>query len=368
MNPNRALWEEGDFIRITASMRASSEALARGFGTAPGWLALLAVFYGCTSEPAAPPPISLSVREVHVVKADRSPGAVQTELVGTVRSVHDAAIAPLVSGTVTEVRVGLGSLVRAGEVLVRLSAAELDARREQARAVSALATRERDRATALKEHAAITVAQYEAALSHWSVARAQETEASAVADRTVLRAPFAGVITAKLINVGETALPGRPLLTLQSRAANRFEAQVPETASHELAVGQPLPVRIEGLGRELEGRIAEIAPSSDDATRARLLKIDLPETPGLRSGQFGRLHLPTGRAVTVTVPAGAVVRHGQLESVFVVDAGTARLRLVRCGRELDGRTQISSGLSGGETVALAEGAELVDGQRVQVSQ
>jgi multidrug efflux pump subunit AcrA (membrane-fusion protein) len=74
--------------------------------------------------------------------------------------------------------------------------------------------------------------------------------------------------------------------------------------------------------------------------------------------------LASGEAVAVTVPANALARHGQLESVFVVESGTARLRLVRSGRERDGRVQISSGLSGGETVALA-GADLVDGQRVE---
>jgi RND family efflux transporter MFP subunit len=339
--------------------------LARRRG--PGWLALLAVFSGCAGERPPRPVPRLPPIGVRVVKAERSLRPVLTEVVGTVRSVHDAAIAPLVSGTIAEVRVHLGSFVRAGEVLVRLSARELDARREQARAVSALATQDRDRAKALKEQEAITAAQYEAALSQWSVARAQEAEASTVVDRTVLRAPFAGVITAKLVSVGEAALPGRPLLTLESRAANRFEAQVPETASDELTIGQLLPVRIEGLGRELEGRIAEIHPDSDDATRARLVKIDLPETPGLRSGQFGRVRLATSRALTVTVPSDAVVRHGQLEIVFVVESDTARLRLVRCGREWDGRTQISSGLSGGETVARGAVAELVDGQRVQES-
>jgi RND family efflux transporter MFP subunit len=290
---------------------------------------------------------------------------VLTELAGTVRSVHEATIAPLVSGTVTEVRVGPGSAVRAGQVLVRLSAREIDARLEQSRAVSALATRDRDRAISLNEQGAITVAQYEAAVSQWSVARAREAEASTVAGRTVLRAPFAGVITAKLASVGDTALPGRPLLTLESPAASRFEVQVPETASDALAVGQPVPVRIDGLDRELAGRIGEIQPASDEATRARLVKIELPQTPGLRSGQFGRVRLTTGRAAAVTVPAGAVVRHGQLEAVFVVDSGTARLRLVRCGRELEGRVQISSGLSGGETVALAAGADLVEGQPVE---
>ena len=329
-----------------------------------GWLFLLA-FSGCAAEPPPRTLPTLPAQKLRVAKADRSPQPVLTEVVGTVRSTHEAAIAALVSGTVTEVRVSLGSFVRAGDVLVRLSARELEARREQTRAVSELASRERERATALKEQGAITVAQYEAVVSQWSVARAQEAEAGTVADRTLLRAPFAGVITAKLVTVGETALPGRPLLTLESRAANRFEAQVPETATDALAVNQPVSIRIEALGRELEGHIAEIHPSSDDATRTRLVKIDLPETPGLRSGQFGRLRLAVGRAVAVTVPSAAVVHRGQLDAVFVVESGTAHLRLVRCGRERDGRTQISSGLSGGEAVALAGAAEIVDGQRVQ---
>ena len=149
--------------------------------------------------------------------------------------------------------------------------------------------------------------------------------------------------------------------------ASRFEAQIPESATSSLTVGQSLPVRIEGLEGQLRGRIAEIHPSSDDATRARLVKIDLPETPGLRSGQFGRVLVATGQAIAVTVPSPAVVRHGQLETVFVVESGAAHLRLVRCGQEIDGRTQISSGLSGRETVAVVGATDLVDGQPVQES-
>ena len=331
------------------------------------WLPLLTLLHGCAGEVPPPPSPRLPAARVRVVTAERSSQAVLTELVGTVRPAREAEIAALVSGTVSEVRVGLGTVVRTGQVLVRLSAGELDSRREQARAVAARATQDRARATALRQQDAITLAQYEAALSQWSVARAQEDEANTVAERTVIRAPFAGVITAKLVNVGDTALPGRPLLTLESRALIRFEAQVPETASVELALGQALPVRIDGLGRDVEGRIAEIHPASDDTTRARLVKLDLPETPGLRSGQFGRLRVATGRTVTVTVPSTAITRHGQLESVFVVNAGIARLRLVRCGREADGIAQISAGLSGGELVALASDADLVDGRGVEVS-
>jgi RND family efflux transporter MFP subunit len=330
--------------------------------------ALLAVLCGCTSQVQARTPPSSPTREIRVAAAERSPQPVTIEVVGTVRSAHDATLAPLISGTVTEVRVGLGSAVRAGQLLVRISARDVDARLEQSRAVSTRAARDRDRALALKQLGAITDAQYEAALSEWNLASARDAEASAVAERTVVRAPFAGVITSKLANVGDAALPGRPLVTLETPAAKRFEAMIPESASGTLEEGQVVPVRIERLERELEGRIAEIQPASDDGTRSRLVKIDLPVTPGLRSGEFGRVLLASGREVEVTVPTAAVIRRGQLETVFVVDSGVARLRLVRCGHERDGRVQISSGLSGGETVALASAAELVDGQQVRVRQ
>jgi RND family efflux transporter MFP subunit len=334
-------------------------------------LAALALLWGCAGarRPEASPRLAAGSvpRTVRVASADRSLLPVLSEVVGTVRSAHEATIAPLVGGTVAEVRVGLGSFVRAGQVLVRLSAREGDERLEQARAMAALAASERDRAVALNGEGTIAASQYEAAVSQWSVARAREAEARTIAGRALLRAPFAGVITARLVNAGETVLPGRALLTLEGRAATRFEAQVPEAASGDLAVGRMLAVRVEGQAREIDGRIIEIQPASDDATRARLVKLDLPETQGLRSGQFGRVLLANGVAATVTVPAGAVVRRGQLEAVFVVDATSARLRLVRCGREADGRVQISSGLSGGEKVVVAEASDLADGQPVEVA-
>jgi RND family efflux transporter MFP subunit len=289
-----------------------------------------------------------------------------TEVVGTVRATRSATIAPLISGTVREVRVGLGSSVRAGEVLVRLSADEVEARLEQTRAVSEQASRDRARATMLREQGVISLAQHEAALAQWNLARARYSEASTIADRVVLRAAFAGVITSKTTGVGDTVLPGQPLLVLEARSALRLEAQVPETLGESLTVGDPLPVRVEGLDGDLEGRLAEIQPAADAVSRTRLFKIDLPDTPGLRSGQFGRARLPGGQSLIVTVPSGAIAHHGQLESVFVVESGAARVRLVRSGRERGGRAEISSGLAGGETVAVAA-AGLIDGQRVEES-
>jgi RND family efflux transporter MFP subunit len=288
------------------------------------------------------------------------------EAVGTVRAVRSATIAPTVTGTVAEVRATVGSAVRAGDVLVRLSAREIDARLEQARAVHALAKLDRDRAEKLRAETAISVAQYDTAVAQWKVAEAALADAAALADHTVLRAPFTGVVTAKLANAGDTAMPGQALLVVEAPDALRFEARVPDAVARGLAAGQRRPIRVDGLDRELTGTVTEIDPAVDAASRTVLVKLDLPPDPELRSGRFGRLLVASGATDVVTVPASAVVRRGQLEIVFVVESAAARLRLVRTARERDGRVEIVSGLTGGEQVSVSDAAQLVDGQPVAV--
>jgi RND family efflux transporter MFP subunit len=321
----------------------------------------LCVLTSCAPEqrptPAAPRP-----RTVATARAERSVQPVAVELVGSVRAVRSATLAPVVSGTVAELRVSLGSQVRAGDVLVRLSAREIDARLEQARAAETQARRERDRAAALAAQGALAPAQLDAARTELEVAAARSVEAATMAAHTVLRAPFGGVITGKLADVGDTALPGRGLLTIEAPGAVRFEARVPEGAA-SLALGAEVRVRV--ADREIVGRVAEIEPIADAATRTRLVKVDLPPAPDLHTGQFGRLLVAVGSVEAVTVPATAVVRRGQLEAVFVVDHGAARLQLVRAARERAGRVEIASGLAGDETVVAAGGDALVDGQPLE---
>lgn len=311
------------------------------------------------SSPAAPVPVRVGTAELR-------PRAVVTEVVGTVRASRRATLAPLLDGTVAEVRVGLGSRVRAGQVLVQLRAGEVGARLQEARAVAEQAERDRARAVLLRHDGAISVAQLEAALAQASVAHAKEAEARSIAERTLVRAPFDGVITAKLASAGDTALPGKPLLVVEAPSGLRLEAQVPERSGADLVVGSRVPVRLEGVDRDLDGEVAEIQPSSDDVTRTRLFKIDLPETPGVAPGRFGRVLVPGERSMAVVASSGALRRRGQLETVFVVEAGLARLRLVRSGRPGDGEVEVSSGLSGGETLVIAPPPELVDGARLEV--
>jgi len=314
---------------------------------------------------AAPPP---PAAEVYVGRAHLVGSSSIDEVVGTVRARHTASIAPTILGRVVELRIDLGQKVRSGEVLARISAGEIGAKVAEARAVSARATADFERAAKLFRDEAIPRAQYDAAKTQLEVARASFDEASAMADHAVLRAPFTGVVTAKLANAGDTAVPGQPLLVIEDPTALRFEATVPEAAARALSAGQRVAVRVDGIGDEVEGTVAEISPVSDPSSRTVLAKIDLPPDQRLHPGLFGRLSVVSGRSQALAVPPSAVVRHGQLEEVFVIDGGSAHLRLVRTGHALGDSIEIVSGLREGDTVAASDVGQLVDEQPVKVLQ
>ena len=115
-------------------------------------------------------------------------------------------------------------------------------------------------------------------------------------------------------------------------------------------------------------RVSEIVPSVDAASRAYIVKIDLPAVPNLRSGMFGRARFPLGARKVVTIPPLAMVERGQLQSVFVVEDGVARTRLVTIGERGAAAVEVLSGLSEGEKLVSPVPAGLTDGARVEVRQ
>jgi RND family efflux transporter MFP subunit len=321
----------------------------------------------CDRREARPEAKALPTQTVRIEQARARAGTGGEEVIGTVRARNSATISTTVVGKVSELPVTLGRSVRAGDLLVRISADEIGAKVEQSEALFARAKADFDRAQKLLDHDAIPRAQYDAAVAELRLARGRRAEAGAMAGHTVLRAPFDGVVTAKSANVGDTAMPGQTLLVLDDPRALRLEATVPEIAARALRKGQNVPIRLDG-GRELTGVVAEISPAADPASRTVLAKVDLPADPALHPGLLGRLRLPSAEARSIVVPGGALVRRGQLEEVFVVENGRARLRLVKAGFVRgDGATEILSGLSDGEAVVTSGTVGLVDGQPVEVA-
>ena len=130
--------------------------------------------------------------------------------------------------------------------------------------------------------------------------------------------------------------------------------------------GQTVNIALEALDCQIPARVSEIVPAVDAASRAYIVKIDLPAMPNLRSGMFGRAWFPLGARTVVAVPQPALVDRGQLQSVFTVENGFARTRLVTTGQRAQNAVEVLSGLSEGETVISPLPSALADGARVEV--
>lgn len=304
---------------------------------------------------------------VHAQSVSRVTQPLTDEVVGTVRARQEASISSSVMGTIRTLRVKLGSRVRAGDVLIQLAVGEIDAKAAQASANFAQAGVEMKRAQQLKATQSIPMAQYDAAAAQYRVAEAALAEAEAMRAYTIIRAPFAGIVTEKPANLGDLAVPGKPLLTLESPGALRLEAAIPEGLSHSLRQGEAMQVRFEAIEAPLDARVAELSPSADPQSRTVLVKFDLPNMAELRPGMFGRVRVHVGEESAVLVPSDAIVRQGQLETVYVVDGPKAHLRLIRTGRAEAGKTEVLSGLSGEEKVAVDQLASLTDEALVEVA-
>lgn len=326
-------------------------------------LSALALAAGCRRpEPAAPAAVlQVDAVQTAVVLPSTTP---RTQSVpGVVRPFARATVAARVMGGVESARLAVGEPVRAGEVLVRLNADELTARREAARAALAQAEREHTREADLVGKGASTADTLRLSLDQLHLAEAHVHEAEALLGYTAVTAPFDGVVTAYMVRAGDLATPGQPLFTVEGTADLRAEVTVPESLA---ALPPGTALRLDLASGAVEGRLVELSPAADPSSRTRLARIALPAGTAARSGEFVRAAWPVGAETVLLVPASAVQPFGQMDRVFVVAGGHAQLRLVRLGATTGGKTQILAGLEVGETVVVAPPAGLRDGHPLRV--
>jgi RND family efflux transporter MFP subunit len=296
--------------------------------------------------------------------AKLQPHIATEEVVGTVRSKLRAAVEAKVSGRVLEYTAVPGEMVKAGDLLATLDAREIQAKVDQAKAVLDQARRDFARQEKLIATNATTRQEFDAAQARVQVGEATVTEAETMMSYARVTAPFDGVVTRKLADVGDLAMPGKPLLEVEAPTDLRFEANLPEALLGNVKLGAKMKVKVASVADPLEAEVSEIAPVADAVSRTFQVKLDLPAADGLRTGQFGRVSVPVAEVMLLLVPQSAVIRRGQMELVFVVSGGKAALRLVKSGKALNGKIEILSGLEEGELVVTSDPAAIADGQPV----
>lgn len=312
-------------------------------------------------------PAALPTREVRVITVGVQPAPHQNELAGTVIAVESATIAAKVSGVISALPVTLGSSVRKGQVLARISAGEINAQQAQAEIQLAQARRNLEREQRLLAKEAATRESVKGLEEAVRIAEAAQQQTKTMVGYTTLTAPFSGQVAEKFVNAGDLATPGKPLLTLENNKKLQVVVAVPEGLLARIKSGDILPLTVPAAEYSGTGRVAEISPAANATARTATIKLAITDAGALRPGQFARVTLPgAGTDNTLTVPASAVIAFGQMEKIFVVENGTAQLRLVRTGESDTGQVEILAGLAGGELVVSEGAAGLSDGQPVRV--
>jgi multidrug efflux pump subunit AcrA (membrane-fusion protein) len=282
---------------------------------------------------------------------------VEYTTVGSVVSDQRVDVTSRLSGYIRAVLVHEGDRVRRGQVLVRLDASDVEGGIRQAQAgVSAAdaafrdAEADREHFQRLFEHETVSdnelrkvVLKDEAARETLNQARAVYDTACAQREYAVIKSPVDGTVVARAKLAGDLALPGAPILTLESEHGLLFEAfvDVDRESMATIATGKPVEVRIDGLSAPLKGTITR--------------------TPGM----FGRAVFQIGENKSLVVPRQALVERGGLYGVFVVDSdSTAHFRWLHTGREWPDRVEVTAGLQPGERLVGAPDAALRDGDRI----
>jgi len=350
---------------------------------------------GCSSERQTVNAAPETVSNVSIVSAQAVNIPDVVEAVGTLRAVQTTQLAAQMMGSITEVRGREGDHAQRGQVLAviddaqpraaldRAAAADLAAQQEISASESdftlADATFKRyqtlfDKKSVSPQEFDEIKARYQAAQARREMARAGQAQAKAAVQqaRTALGythvvAPFDGLVTEKRVDVGTLASPGMPVFTMEDLRRYRLEATVNETDLRYVYQGEQVSVLIDALGdRKFKGRVVEIVPAADPASRSFLVKVELPSDPALRSGLFGRAQFAHGRRTALLIPRTAIVDRGQLQGIYVLDQNKiAGLRYITLGKPSAAQVEVLAGLQQGETLIADPYNRELSGKKIE---
>lgn len=324
---------------------------------------------GCTSDPdQRPGSESLPVNRVKTERfeAELSPDFV--DFPGTIKPYRSSVIESRIPGRIATIQNRIGTEVQPNEVLVTLDAEEIHARQQQSLAHLHQAERDMARHIELFEDQAITQEEFDTIKTSLEVAQASAREAEIQVQYLSLKAPFKGRIARRFAVEGDLAMPGKPLLHLESDEGFMVHTSIPESLMDHVQPGLSLPVHVDALESTRTARVMEIAPNAAGPSHTFHVKlaIDFEAVQSPVSGLFCRVSIPSGTRQIFSIPESAIITRGQMKMVFTVENSRARMNLVKTGRRSSpDRIEILSGQTPGSRVITEAESLLLDGQPVE---
>ncbi|MDH4234351.1 MAG: efflux RND transporter periplasmic adaptor subunit [Gallionella sp.] len=288
---------------------------------------------------------------------------------GVVEATRQSTVSAQISGRIKEINFDVGSRVNKGQVILRIDERETgqalagsNAQVLQAQATLQNAKAAYERSKQLFEQKFISQSALDKAQADYQVARAQAAASEAGAGQASLAhgfsavvAPYSGVVSARLVEVGEMVMPGKPLMSGFDPAGMRVVVSVAQYKLPEIGANPKVTVEVPSLNRWIKAASTTIQPMADARTHSTQVRVNLPDNEeGIYPGMFVRAHFVVGKANQLVIPMSAVLRRSEVVGVYVVDEkGGVRLRQVRVGEtNADGAVEVLAGLNPGEKVAL----------------
>ena len=292
-----------------------------------------------------------------------------TSAEAVMEAVHQSTVSAQIAGRVVDFRFDVGDYVKKGEVIVRIderaasqALAASEAQVAEARAALANARAQYERSRQLLAQKFISQAGLDQAEAAYKAAQARVSALIAGAGQAATErsfatvvAPYSGVVSARHIELGEMASPGRPLMTGFDPSTLRVVATVPQAQVAAIQAGGKARIEVPSLGRWVDVKAMTIVPAADPRTHTTRVRLELPaEVRGVYPGVYARAHFVIGKAPRLLVARAAIVRRSEVTTVYVVDEqGRAHMRQVRLGGAGDeASVEVLAGLKPGERVAL----------------
>lgn len=292
------------------------------------------------------------------------------EASGTLRANESVDLSSEASGKVTSIRFEEGTRVQAGQLLLTINDAELQAERQRLEFRLKLATDREQRQARLLEQGGVSQEEYDAVQNEVNVLRSELALTGARIEKTKVRAPFSGRVGLRNVSEGSYITPQTSITTLQDVDPIKLDLSVPEQYASRVGLGSTIQFTVRGSDSTHSGTVYAVEPQIDPETRTLRIRARADNNDGtLRPGAFADITVRLGVIEdALTVPTVAVMPTLGGQRLFVVENDTAQTRNVTLGIRDAARVQITSGLSRGDTVIVSGIQDLRAGLPVKIQQ
>ena len=330
---------------------------------------------------------AIAVKVSGTTENDNSPFVTAS---GKIESLKSASLSTRMMGYVTKLHVKMGQKVTAGQVLVSINNADLQAKKAQVDASILQATAGFNNAKKDYERFKVLFSQqsasqkelddmtsrYEMAKAGLEGAKQMRNEVMAQFSYSSITAPFSGEVTNTFVKEGDMANPGMPLVSVEGNGLMQVMAMVSEGDITSIKSGMSVNVLVKSSNQQIKGKVSEISGSAANTGGQYLVKINLDNTDAtILSGMFVNVQFPIEKAKSenattksdrVLVPETALVTKGQLTGIYTVTNDVAILRWIRTGKTFGNQVEVLSGLSADEKYIVSAEGKLYNGVKVSV--